>query len=300
MDLVLFLATVKKISTTTVSVIRLVDYFAKNDPIHVKERLARSLELMSEYMREKHQSKAPGDAWRNDWFAENQVSNRRTAFRLLEKTIKEIINDSQENKSEHIAKFWVNICLTSNADIDEATAFSYLEAIEPLSWRQLCIIRLIALRENQEKQVDFRRISNEDVEQMPQDERTRFYSIGREYRSLMDDRHIEGASIPQFTETHEPFVDFPGSGWLPGYTKRLHSLMNLHEIQDRDIEKTFSIWNVRTEKIRRIRKKACENVHRNPFKQHPCVLTHPQSLQCMPILEKSSKSVDDPSSLDDA
>ena len=60
MDLVLFLATVKKISTTTVSVIRLVDYFAKNDPIHVKERLARSLEIMSEYMREKHQSTDPG------------------------------------------------------------------------------------------------------------------------------------------------------------------------------------------------------------------------------------------------
>ena len=98
MDLELFLATVKKISTTTVSVIRLVDYFAKNDPIHIKERLARSLEMMSEYMREKHQSKDPGDAWRNDWFAENQVSNRRIAFRLLEKTIKEIINDSEERK----------------------------------------------------------------------------------------------------------------------------------------------------------------------------------------------------------
>ena len=120
-----------------------------------------------------------------------------------------------------------------------------MEAIESLSWRQLCIIRLIALRENQKKQVDFRRISNEDVEEMPQDEQTRFYSIGREYRSLMDDRHIEGASIPQFTETHEPFVDFPGSGWLPGYTKRFHSLMNLHEIPDGDIEQTFSIWNVR-------------------------------------------------------
>ena len=61
MDLIFF-GYYKKTSTTTVSVIRLVDYFAKNDPIHVKERLARSLELMSKYMREKHQSKAPADA----------------------------------------------------------------------------------------------------------------------------------------------------------------------------------------------------------------------------------------------
>lgn len=83
---------------------------------------------------------------------------------------------------------------------------------------------------------------------MPQDERTKFYSISREYQNLMDDRYIEGASIPHVTEIYEPFVDFPGSGWLPDYTKRLHSLMNLHEIQDTDIEKTFSIWNVRLKK----------------------------------------------------
>ena len=89
MDLVLFLTTLKKISTTTVSVIRLVDYFAKNDPIHVKERLARSLEMMSEYMHEKNKSKDPGDAWRNDWFPENEISNNRIPHRLLEKTIKE-------------------------------------------------------------------------------------------------------------------------------------------------------------------------------------------------------------------
>ena len=83
LDLVLFLATLQKISSTVVSVIRLVDYFAKNDPIHVKERLARSLEMMSEYMEEKHQSTDPEDVWRNDWFAENQVSNRRTAFSII-------------------------------------------------------------------------------------------------------------------------------------------------------------------------------------------------------------------------
>ncbi|MDE0326677.1 MAG: hypothetical protein OXN27_22340 [Candidatus Poribacteria bacterium] len=193
MDMELFFATVKKISTTTVSVIRLVDYFAKNDPIHVKERLARSLEIMSEYMHEKHQSKDPGDAWRNDWFAENQVSNRRIAFRLLEKTIKEIINDSEERKSEHIAKFWVNICRTSNSDINEATAFSYLEVIESLSWRQLCIIRLVILYEDKKVKMDS--IDEEEkekwIEQMPQDDQTSFYSISREYENLKNNKCFE-------------------------------------------------------------------------------------------------------------
>ena len=123
MDPIAFLESVKKISATTLSIIRLIDYFAGHEPLHVKERLGRSLELMSNYMHEKNQSEDPGDAWRNDWFPENQVSNHRVLRRLIEKTVKEIINDSQESKSEHIAKFLVNICLTSNSDIDEATVF---------------------------------------------------------------------------------------------------------------------------------------------------------------------------------
>ena len=251
MDLVLFLATVKKISTTTVSVIRLVDYFAKNDPIHVKERLARSLELMSKYMREKHQSKAPGDAWRNDWFAENQVPNRRTAFRLLEKTIKEIINDSQEIKSEHIAKFWVNICLTSNSDIDEATAFSYLEAIEPLSWRQLCIIRLVILYEDKKVKMDSidEAEKEEWIKQMPQDDQTRFYSISREYENLANSKYFEVENPIRASKIQPPLLLLrPELAQTTPYTRRLHSLMNLHEIPDGDIEQTFSIWNVRLKK----------------------------------------------------
>ena len=172
MDPIVFLGNVKTISATALSIIRLIDYFAGHEPLHVKERLGRSLELMSKYMHEKNQSEDPGDAWRNDWFPENQVSNHRTLRRLIEKTVKEIINDSQESKSEHIAKFLVNICLTSNSDIDESTAFSYFESIESLSWRQLCMIRLIVLCEDGE--VDIHSISEKDVEQMPQDKRTSF------------------------------------------------------------------------------------------------------------------------------
>ena len=244
MDLVLFLATLKKISATTVSVIRLVDYFAKNDPIHVKERLARSLEMMSEYMREKHQSKDPGDAWRNDWFSENEVSNRRTAFRLLEKTVKEIINDSEERKSEYIAKFWVNICLTSNSDIDEATAFEYLKAIESLSWRQLCIIRLVILTSQNE--VSMCRIPESDLERMPKDKQTSYTSISRDFEKLRNDRYYQTVTPLISEETNEPLLECPtASPNIPDRTRRLHSLMNLSEIPMEDIIKMFSPWNVR-------------------------------------------------------
>ena len=239
--------TLPQIIGTAGSILSITDYFARHHPAHTKEHLARNLELMSEYMREKqHQSKDPGGTWRNDWFSENQVSNPRVLRRLLDKTVKEIINDSQESKSEHIAKFWVNICLTSNADIDQATAFSYFEVIESSSWRQLCMIRLIALCDDGE--VDIHCISKKDVKQMPQDKRTSFYSISREYEKLKDARYIQSTEIGRSEENNDPFLPSPSYGWLPDSTRRLHSLMNLHEIPDGDIEKTFSIWNVKRRK----------------------------------------------------
>ena len=243
MDPIVFLGSVKTISATTLSIIRLIDYFAGHEPLPVKERLGRSLELMSKYMLEKNQSKNPGDAWRNDWFPENQVSNHRTLRRLIEKTVKEIINDSQESKSEHIAKFLVNICLTSNSDIDEATAFSSLETIESLSWRQLCIIRFITLLKDQE--VEYNGV---DIEQMPQDERTSFHSISRDFGKLADAHYIQFVSMPTDTETYEPFASHPELAQLPASTCRLYSLMNLDEIPIKEIVKTFSPWKVRPRK----------------------------------------------------
>ena len=239
--------TLPQIIGTTGSILSITDYFARHHPAHTKEHLARNLELMSEYMREKqHQSKDPGDTWRNDWFSENQVSNPRVLRRLLDKTVKEIINDSAERKSKYIAKFWVNICLTSNADIDEATAFSYLETIESLSWRQLCIIRFLILHENQE--VDSDEISDDGVEQMSQDEQTSFYVISREFEKLVNDSYIEAAPLPRDEKNEDPFLICPSYGILPVYTRRLHSLMNLHEIPIEDIVKTFSPWNVKPRK----------------------------------------------------
>ncbi len=235
-----------RVSSSGISIIKssiwIIDYFARHEPVHVKERLARSLDLMSKHMQEKNRE----DAWRNDWFAENEVSNQRIPSQLLEKTIKEIINDSEERKSEYIAKFWVNICLTSNSDIDEATAFSYLETIESLSWRQLCIIRLTVLLTD--KEVEYHGLDHSDVERMSKSERTSFHSISRDFGKLMDLHYIQFVGIPTDTETYEPYVSHPGFARLPASIDRLHSLMSLDEIPIVDIVKTFSPWNVTPKK----------------------------------------------------
>ena len=192
-------------------------------------------------------------------FSENEVSGHRVPHQLLEKTIKEIINDSAERKSEYIAKFWVNICLTSNSDIDESTAFSYFEVIESLSWRQLCILRLAILLENQEvvigrmgKEITTGtsafEILGEWFVQMPQNEQTRFYSFSRDFKKLVDADYIQCSGFMSSDEFNEPCMLYPGKARLTDYTKRLHSLMNLDEIPIKEIEETFSIWDVKRKK----------------------------------------------------
>ena len=234
------LATIPKLIATHTSKLAY-NYLASR----VKERIERNWELMSKDMCEKV---TPDNPLRNDWFAENEVLNNHIPFRLLEKTIREITNDSEERKSPHIAKFWVNVCLTSNADIDQATAFSYFETIEALSWRQLCIIRIIAL--NDSKKIDrHSKISDEKVENLSDDQRMKFHAIGREYQELMDNHYIDGTAMPHVSSqdkwNREPWLDAPELWGMPNYTKRFHDLMDLNEISDREITEIFSIWGVK-------------------------------------------------------
>ena len=240
MDLEPVLETIPKIIATHTGKLAY-NYLASR----VKDRIDRNWELMSKDMCEKV---TPDDPLRNDWFAENEVLNNYIPFRLLEKTIREISNDSAERKSPHIAKFWVNVCLTSNADIDEATAFSYFEAIEPLSWRQLCIIRLVILYEDKKVKMDSIGEEEEEewIKQMPKDNQTRFYSISREYENLANSKYFEVDNPRRYSAIQPPLLLLrPELAQTTPYTHQLHSLMNLHEIPDGDIEQTFSIWNVK-------------------------------------------------------
>ena len=84
-----------------------------------------------------------------------------------------------------------------------------------------------------------------DREQIPQSERIKYDAIGRAYENLMDNYYVIDASIPKYSDTGEVALRSPGSGQLPVYTERLHSLMNLNEIPIKEIEKTFSLWHVK-------------------------------------------------------
>ena len=210
-----------------------------NQPDHVIERVFNSFSSAQEYNDKKLQC---GETLRGDWYYDNDNN-----VKFAEDMVRQTISDTQGKKSEYITKFHVNIRFSSNDDIDEHTAFSYLETIESLSWRQLCMIRLAILSEN--KEVDIDSVPNEKyLEQMPQDEQTRFYSIGREFEKLVDDRYAQSVSILIDENTNDPFLERPIFLPLPAYTRRLYSLMNLDEIPIKDIVQTFSPWKVRRRK----------------------------------------------------
>ena len=68
----------------------------------------------------------------------------------------------------------------------------------------------------------------------------------------MDKQYVEGSAMPTLSGEEEnakwnsePCVGFPGSWGIPYSIERLHDLMDLNEIPDKEIMETFSIWNVR-------------------------------------------------------
>lgn len=230
-------------------VLRIFRHIILNQPDHVIERVFNSFSSGQEYNDKKLQC---GDTIRADWYFENDNN-----IKFVEDLVRQIITDTQGKKSEYITKFHVNIRFSSNDDIDEHTAFSYLETMESLSWRQLCIIGVVILYENKEVNMspigvaegNIGAVEEKDLKhiQMSQDEWTRFYSISRDFQKLIDNKYLQ-TTISENVDRNEPFLDSLHAEHIPDSTRRLHSLMNLNEIPIEDIVETFSPWKVRLRK----------------------------------------------------
>ena len=87
------------------------------------------------------------------------------------------------------------------------------------------------------------------IKQMPKDNQTRFYSISREYENLANSKYFEVENPMRYSKIQPALLLLrPELAQTTPYTHRLHSLMNLNEIPDGEIEKTFSIWDVKRRK----------------------------------------------------
>ncbi len=220
-------------------VLRIFRHVILNQPDHIIERVFNSFSSGQEYNNKKLQC---GDTIRTDWYFENDNNAK-----FVEDLVRQIITDTQGRKSEYITKFHVNIRFSSNDDIDEHTAFLYLETMDSLSWRQLCIISLIVL--NKRGRVRCNHITDQKVENLPNDQRMAFHTISREYKELMDRGYVSGASVSHLrTEgkwNEEPWLDSPALWGVSYYIERLYDLMNLHEIPKKEIIQTFPMWDIK-------------------------------------------------------
>ncbi|MCY3742324.1 MAG: hypothetical protein OXH00_15020 [Candidatus Poribacteria bacterium] len=230
-------------SVAKTALLRIFRHVVLNQPDHVIERVFNSFSLGQEYNDKKRQC---GETLRADWYFENDNN-----VKFVEDMVRQIITDTQGKKSEYITKFYVNIRFSSNADIDEHTAFSYLETMDFLSWRQLCIIRLIVLNRSESDTVSYHSMTDERLKKLSDDQRMTFHAISREYKELMDRGYVSGTSMYSMGSgdkwNNEPWLETPALWEVPYYIKKLHDLMNLHEIPDKEIIETFSIWDVNFE-----------------------------------------------------
>ena len=181
-----------------------------------------------------------GEKFRKDGFFEETPTNHSNFEEVVESTLKKVMDTTEAPKIKFMANLTENVHFNENLDMD--TYRQILKDLDELTYRQLCIIRLIILCRNQEVDMDSIPISEE---QIPQNEQITFYAIGGEYQRLMDEHYIMSTPIPRSSETHDPLLRHPGNGWLPDSTERLASFVKLSEIPDQDIFETFSLWNVR-------------------------------------------------------
>lgn len=183
-----------------------------------------------------------GEEFRKDGFFEETPTNRSNFEEVVESTLKKVMDTTEEPKVKFMANLTENIHFDQDLDMD--TYRQILRDLNELTYRQLCIIRAVILCRNGELDIGY--VS--DLEQIPQNERVIFYSICRDFKKLNDDDYIDSASIPRYSDINEPFVRSLNTGSPSGHARRLHSFANLDEIPIEDIEKTISIWNVKSEK----------------------------------------------------
>ena len=187
-----------------------------------------------------------GESLREDDFFEKTPTNRSNFEEVIESTLKMVMDTTEEPKIKFMANLTENIVFDQDLDMD--TYRQILKDLDELTYRRLCIIRLVVLCENRE--VDMIPIDEDEksIEQMSQDEQMKFHSISRDFQEMMvDNSYLDGVRGMK-TDDGKPCLRSPRQTCSTYQSKQLYSFANLDEIPIEDIEKKFSIWNVKLKK----------------------------------------------------
>ena len=93
-----------------------------------------------------------GEEFRKDGFFEETPTNRSNFEEVVESTLKKVMDTTEEPKIKFMANLTENFHFNQDLDID--TYRQILKDLDALTYRQLCIIRLITLYGNREVDID--------------------------------------------------------------------------------------------------------------------------------------------------
>ena len=217
--------------------------------INEGEALYQFLKHMNDIIHEK--TEKGDDSLRNDWHPENIGTD--VSARIMKRTFETLKNEIEEKKEKHIAYFCGNVRLTSNSRINISTAIEILSKIEPLTYRQLCVIKYINESPKTVKLKNLPKSFNDltgdefsdYLSKMPEDKRSAYFSTCREIMALNDEGYTYGGVRPFLTDegTNPVIQRLPLEIGIPtDLAKEIYTLAELSKIPEEDMQETFQYW----------------------------------------------------------
>lgn len=87
-----------------------------------------------------------GESLRNDGFFDKKTTGRADAEEVIESVLLKCQKDPEEKKIKYMANLLSNICF--NSEIDVHMSHQIIKAAEGLTYRQLCILKVCAVKES--------------------------------------------------------------------------------------------------------------------------------------------------------
>ena len=183
-----------------------------------------------------------GEEFRKDGFFEETLTNRSNFEEVVESTLKKVIETTDEPKTKFMDKLTQNVHF--DQDLDMETYRQLLKDLDDLTYRQLCIIRLVVLCENREVETTHIEPDEEVIEQLSRREQIEFHSMSRDFQEMHGDGYLSGVQC-MLTDDGKPCLSSPSLMRSAYPSERLYSFVNLDEIPIEEIFKIFSLWKVK-------------------------------------------------------
>ena len=145
-----------------------------------------------------------------------------------EKALRQILSDPQNKKCEYILNFLRNV---KKKEIDNDTAYSLLQSIDNMSWRQFCILSCLHKSDRNELEIGSRGSSQDPL---------KIDTIVIDVGKLMSARYIRDHS--------DRFINYSGHSpdglVITQIGSELIDLLELRTIPDEESDEPFLPWGI--------------------------------------------------------